>query len=66
MQDEKDTKQQGAGEKNPTLDQPGSQVADYGNPTGGSANDAASTENNERPGQSDSRGTDGQSTLGNP
>jgi hypothetical protein len=30
------------GEKNPTLDTPGTQVADYGNPTGGSGDDEGS------------------------
>jgi hypothetical protein len=31
--------EQQSGEKNPTLDSPGSKVADYGNTTGGTAND---------------------------
>jgi hypothetical protein len=39
--DENSNKQQEqeSGEKNPTLDSPGSKVADYGNTTGGSANE---------------------------
>ena len=38
MQNNKDNQQQSGSEQNPTLDKPGSQVADYGNTTGGSAN----------------------------
>ena len=43
MNDNKNQQQQnagtGTGEQNPTLDSPGSQVADYGNTMGGSANE---------------------------
>jgi hypothetical protein len=40
MQDNKDRQQQPqSGEQNPTLNNPGSKVADYGNTTGGSAAD---------------------------
>ena len=43
MNDNKDQQQrnEGVGEQNPTLNNPGTKVADYGNPSGGSA-----TENN--------------------
>ncbi|HYO20853.1 MAG TPA: hypothetical protein VER36_00520 [Flavisolibacter sp.] len=39
MEDNKNREQQAgqSGEQNPTLNSPGSRVADYGNPTGGSA-----------------------------
>jgi hypothetical protein len=38
MEDNRNKQQeQQSGEQNPTLDSPGSQVADYGNTTGGSA-----------------------------
>ncbi len=40
--DEKPASQEG--EQNPTLNSPGSQVADYGNTTGGSGNDAPEQE----------------------
>lgn len=69
MQDDKSRQPQQeeqTGEPNPTLGQPGSQVADYGNPMGGSATDAASSQHSERQGQNEARGTDGESTLGNP
>jgi len=43
MNENKDQQQrnEGVGEQNPTLNNPGTKVADYGNPSGGSA-----TENN--------------------
>lgn len=33
-----------SGEQNPTLNSPGAKVADYGNPTGGSANSEEETQ----------------------
>jgi hypothetical protein len=58
----------GTGEQNPTLDSPGSQVADYGNPTGGSANETAGQGqqgSNPQRGNSDAA-TEQNGTIGNP
>jgi hypothetical protein len=58
-------KQQPVGEQNPTLHQPGTQVADYGNVTGGSADGdvegSGETENANRSG-----GDTQSDTVGNP
>ena len=67
MEEKKQTQagQQQAGQ-NPTLNEPGAQVADYGNPTGGSATeDEQSGANPQR--SEGGRGTEsGNETLGNP
>lgn len=39
MENRDKQEEQKSGEQNPTLNSPGSQVADYGNTTGGSANE---------------------------
>lgn len=67
MEDKKNNNQQTvqSGEQNPTLQQPGSQVADYGNPTGGSANKAEQDKSGQQ--QDSGRGMEGNDqTIGNP
>lgn len=57
--------QQSSGEQNPTLHQPGTQVADYGNVTGGSADVNVEVEKSgENTGRSG--GGAGNDTVGNP
>lgn len=58
-------KQQPVGEQNPTLHQPGTQVADYGNVTGGSA--SADVEGGQANENANRSGGDAESgTIGNP
>ena len=69
MQDNKvKQQQQESGEQNPTLNNPGSKVADYGNTTGGSASDMAqqdqSRSNQQQEDSSIPLGND--ETIGNP
>lgn len=68
MHDQRDQPQGDAG-KNPTVDAPGSQVADYGNPTGGSADldelERKHGMNSDRQGNS-SVPADAEETTGNP
>ncbi|RYD71248.1 MAG: hypothetical protein EOP53_23995 [Sphingobacteriales bacterium] len=70
MNDNKNQQQQneGAGEQNPTLNNPGTKVADYGNSTGGSASDGSGLDQQQSNPQ---RGTENASegnndTIGNP
>ncbi|HEX8316196.1 MAG TPA: hypothetical protein VF609_14440 [Flavisolibacter sp.] len=66
MEDEKKQQQDGqTGEQNPTLNSPGSQVADYGNPTGGSAA-GSPQEGNQQQGASESIPLDNDETIGTP
>ena len=53
--------QQNSGEQNPTLQQPGSSVADYGNVMGGSSDENAKQGHNTGTGRQDSA-----ETIGNP
>lgn len=67
MDEKNNTRQSSQQEgQNPTLNQPGSQVADYGNPTGGSANEPADGGRQGGENRSGSAGEEGQETLGNP
>ncbi|HEY0040667.1 MAG TPA: hypothetical protein VGB71_08395 [Flavisolibacter sp.] len=54
--------------QNPTLNSPGSQVADYGNPTGGSASDTGGQQQSleENPQQNANRASESNDTIGNP
>ena len=71
MNDNKNQQQrtEGVGDQNPTLNNPGTKVADYGNPSGGSA-----TEDNSQNQQQDSNPQRGNAdasqenneTIGNP
>ena len=70
MEDKKKEQEQSqqSGEQNPTLDSPGSQVADYGNPTGGSAVEG-SQQNPSRSGNAQDekgRSSANEETIGNP
>ena len=56
-------------DQNPTLNSPGSKVADYGNPSGGSGSDTApqqqgNTETQQQ--QEGARGSGNNETIGNP
>ena len=54
-----------AGEQNPTLNSPGSKVADYGNPTGGASNSQeVSGQSNEQDSNNERGGSN--DTVGNP
>lgn len=53
-------------QQNPTLDAPGSKVADYGNPTGGSAVDETLQREQENSPRREQPHTQGNETLGNP
>ena len=70
MNDNKNQQQrnEGVGEQNPTLNNPGTKVADYGNPTGGSAADGSSEDqqqsNPQRGNENESQGSN--DTIGNP
>jgi hypothetical protein len=65
-QQEQGSSQQNAGQQNPTLNEKGTRVADYGNVMGGSANDTVeqgqNSGNQERSGNSSEQNQ----TLGNP
>ena len=70
MNDNKNQQQQrdGTGEQNPTLNKPGSKVADYGNTTGGSASDGSNEtreENNPQRGNANAS-EESNTTIGNP
>ena len=67
MEENKNRQQQtdGSGEQNPTLNSPGSQVADYGNPTGGSAA-GSPQEGNQQQGASESIPLGNDETIGTP
>lgn len=66
MNDKKNNVQQ-SGEQNPTLNSPGAKVADYGNPTGGSANDTGDAEAGGNSRQTDDEADRGNNeTMGNP
>jgi hypothetical protein len=58
--------QEQTGEQNPTLDTPGSQVADYGNSTGGSATDVGQTKEDNDPSANTDRSRPGEETIGTP
>jgi len=71
MNDNKNQQQrsEGVGEQNPTLNNPGTKVADYGNPSGGSATE--NNNQNQQQGSNPQRGNAGASqdsneTIGNP
>ena len=59
---------EGAGNQNPTLNNPGSKVADYGNPTGGSATENTSQNKQGRNPQRGNASTEENTndTIGNP
>lgn len=57
----------GAGEQNPTLNEKGSEVADYGNVMGGSSDQNVQEGKSNSDGANDARaGKDGNSTVGTP
>jgi hypothetical protein len=58
--------QQSQGEQNPTLNQPGTQVADYGNVTGGSANGNVEQEQQGRSNEQSGSRSGNNDTMGNP
>ena len=70
MNDNRNQQQQDntAQNQNPTLDAPGSKVADYGNPDGGSGSDTAGQqqEGTEENQQNAARASDNNETIGNP
>lgn len=58
--------QQSQGEQNPTLNQPGTKVADYGNVTGGSANVPVEEGQQGRSNEQGSSRSGNNDTMGNP
>ena len=54
------------GEQNPTLNQPGTKVADYGNVTGGSANVPVEQGQQDRSGEQAGSRSGNDDTMGNP
>jgi hypothetical protein len=67
QKDQQSNQQQpSVGEQNPTLNQPGTQVADYGNVTGGSANESVEQEQNSSNDERSGSSTKGNETMGNP
>jgi hypothetical protein len=58
--------QQSQGEPNPTLNQPGTQVADYGNVTGGSASGNVEQEQQGRSNEQSGSRSGNNDTMGNP
>ena len=58
---------QGAGQ-NPTLNEPGAKVADYGNPAGGSGNDTVQQGREQSNNENENAGnrSEGNGTVGNP
>ena len=69
MNDDKNKGQrlEGSGEQNPTLNNPGAKVADYGNSTGGSAVEDASQQQGSNPQRGNTgKEEDHNDTMGNP
>ena len=58
--------QQSQGEKNPTLNQPGTKVADYGNVTGGAADGPVEQGQQDRSSEQESSRSGNNDTMGNP
>jgi hypothetical protein len=61
QQQDQQNQQQTSGEQNPTLNQPGTSVADYGNVMGGSSDENAQQGHKSGTGRQDSN-----ETIGNP
>ncbi|HEU4904437.1 MAG TPA: hypothetical protein VFT06_16640 [Flavisolibacter sp.] len=58
--------QQAMGEPNPTLHQPGTKVADYGNVTGGSANETVEQQQQQSGTEQPGSRSANNDTMGNP